>query len=88
MKVIGPIGLFHDEYIAELETEMFAAAEALEFERAAGIRDRIERLRDSVGKPMHELESTKRGGADATSEDGRGRRRKGGQRVPRPKRNV
>ena len=77
-----------DEYIAELETEMFAAAEALEFERAAGIRDRIERLRDSVGKPMHEVERTKRDGGDGSAENGRGRRRKGGQRVPRPKRNV
>jgi excinuclease ABC subunit B len=72
-----------DEYIAELETEMFAAAEALEFERAAGIRDRIERLRDAVGKPVHEVERQ----GPKESEDGRGRRRRGG-RVPRPKRNV
>jgi excinuclease ABC subunit B len=80
-----------DEYISELETEMFAAAEALEFERAAAIRDRIERLRDAVGKPMHEVEF-KRGGAsgeDAGEDGRRGRRRRGsGQRVPRPKRNA
>jgi excinuclease ABC subunit B len=71
-----------DEYIAELESEMFAAAEALEFERAAAIRDRIEKLRDSVGKPVHEVDFKK-------DEDGDGsRRRRGRQRVPRPKRNV
>jgi excinuclease ABC subunit B len=74
-----------DEYIAELESEMFAAAEGLEFERAAAIRDRIERLRDSVGRPVAEVDYKKRD----ESEDGerRGRRRRG-TRVPRPKRNV
>ena len=29
-----------EEYVSELEAEMLAAAEALEFERAAAIRDR------------------------------------------------
>ena len=33
------------EYIQELEQEMYAAAEALEFERAAELRDRINELR-------------------------------------------
>ena len=68
------------EYIAELEAEMFAAAEALEFERAAGIRDRIEKMRDSVGKKRHEVES-RSGGSN-----GAGKRRRGsGGRLPRPK---
>ncbi len=44
-----------EEYIAELEAEMFAAAEALEFERAASIRDRIEKMRDAVGKKVEEV---------------------------------
>ena len=35
-----------EEYLAELEGEMMAAAEALEFERAATIRDRIEQMRE------------------------------------------
>ncbi|RIK66421.1 MAG: excinuclease ABC subunit B [Planctomycetota bacterium] len=35
------------ESIAELEAEMFAAAEALDFERAARLRDRIKALKDS-----------------------------------------
>jgi excinuclease ABC subunit B len=79
-----------EEYIAELEAEMFAAAEAMEFERAATIRDRIGALRDQIGKPV-----------DAVSEHNgegnkkrRGTKRKSGDpaqwkgRVPRPKRNV
>jgi len=33
--------------IAELEAEMFAAAEALDFEKAARLRDRIKALKDS-----------------------------------------
>ena len=35
------------ESIADLEAEMFAAAEALDFERAAQLRDRIKALKDS-----------------------------------------
>jgi len=69
-----------EEYIAELEAEMYAAAEALEFERAGVIRDRITKMRDSMGKKMGEV--------DFHAEDngqGRGKRRRHGGRVPRPK---
>ncbi len=68
-----------EEYIAELEVEMHAAAESLEFERAAVIRDRITKMRDSMGKQVGEV--------DFRSDDGlRGKRRKGrGGRLPRPK---
>jgi excinuclease ABC subunit B len=41
-----------EEYIAELEAEMLVAAENLEFERAAAIRDRIE---DSIGEPVDSI---------------------------------
>ena len=68
-----------EEYIGELEAEMLDAAAALEFERAAALRDRIERMRDSIGKKISEVQ-----GASA-DKNGRGRR-KGGARVPRPKR--
>src|SRR5262249_13307451 len=37
-----------EEYITELEGEMMAAAEAMEFERAAAIRDRISAMRDQI----------------------------------------
>jgi excinuclease ABC subunit B len=77
-----------EEYIAELEAEMYAAAEAMEFERAATIRDRIGRMRDEIGKPV-----------TAVAEKDLSRKRRGGKkkpgdpaqwkgRVPRPKRNI
>ncbi|HEX4148405.1 MAG TPA: excinuclease ABC subunit UvrB [Pirellulales bacterium] len=77
-----------EEYLSELEAEMLAAADALEFERAAGLRDRIEKLRASLGKTVAEADVRE------SSSGGRGRRgKKGGQgqgksgvRVPRPKR--
>ena len=82
-----------EEYIAELETEMYAASESLEFERAGAIRDRIERLRDSLGEPVDSV-------MDYTEKYGRGKRRRRSEKssaagkprkrskVPRPKRNV
>ena len=45
-----------EEYLAELEAEMLAAAEELEFERAAAIRDRIDQMRGQLGKPLAEAE--------------------------------
>ncbi len=45
-----------EEYLAELEAEMLAAAEELEFERAAAIRDRIGQMRRQLGKPLAEAE--------------------------------
>jgi excinuclease ABC subunit B len=78
-----------EEYIAELEAEMMAAAESMEFERAATIRDRITQLRDEVGKPL----------AAVRERDTEGKKKRGGKkkqgdpaawkgRVPRPKRNI
>ncbi len=67
-----------EEYLAELEAEMMAAAEALEFERAATIRDRIEKMRASLGRSVAE--------AEARSAGRGGRRRGRGGRLPRPKR--
>ena len=48
------------EFIAELEAEMMEAAGKLEFERAAAIRDRIDALKKSVGKPVSEVKPEKR----------------------------
>ncbi|MCA9217897.1 MAG: excinuclease ABC subunit UvrB, partial [Planctomycetales bacterium] len=67
-----------EEYINELEAEMLEAAESLEFERAAGLRDRITQLRDSIGKKISEVETK--------SPAKRGRGKKGGSRIPKPKR--
>ncbi|MCE5303749.1 MAG: excinuclease ABC subunit UvrB [Planctomycetaceae bacterium] len=45
-----------EEYLAELESEMMSAADELEFERAAAIRDRIQQMRGQIGKPLTEAE--------------------------------
>jgi excinuclease ABC subunit B len=73
-----------EEYIAELETEMLTAADALEFERAAALRDRIQQLHEQVGKRLDEAEIH-----HGTRQE-RGKRRKkhtsARDRVPKPKR--
>jgi excinuclease ABC subunit B len=70
------------EYINEIEAEMMEAAEALQFERAASLRDRITELRDAVGQKISEA-------GTPVKETGRSRRRrrvpKEGKRIPRPK---
>jgi len=71
-----------EEYLGELEAEMLAAAESLEFERAASIRDRIQKMRDSVGKKIIDVDYR---ALDDDEQPKRGRRGRGG-RVPRPKR--
>ena len=65
-----------EEYLSELESEMLEAAQSLEFERAAAIRDRIERMRNAMGELVDSVK-------DAGGRKGRGR-----GRVPRPKRGV
>ena len=68
------------EYLSELEAEMLTAAESLEFERAAKLRDRIVQLKQQIGKPVpSEDESSK-------SKQGGGRGRKRSQRKPNPHR--
>jgi excinuclease ABC subunit B len=67
------------EYLQELEAEMMAAAEALEFEKAAALRDRIMSLRESMGAMVDRL-SVSSGGQPR-----RGRRGKSGSKVPRPR---
>jgi excinuclease ABC subunit B len=71
-----------EEYINELEAEMLAAADGLEFERAAALRDRIMQLRDSLGKKVSEVEVE----SYKAKTGARRRGRKGGAKVPRPKR--
>ena len=69
------------DYLDELEREMLSAAEDMEFERAAALRDKLMSLREKVGETVQE---------DAESyEQPKGRRgrrgRKGAKKVPRPK---
>jgi len=73
-----------EEYLSELEAEMLTAADALEFERAAALRDRILQMRQQLGKRVDEAEIH-----HATRTE-RGKRRKKwdrrGGRVPKPER--
>ena len=67
------------EYIEELRQEMLAAAEAMEFERAAALRDRLSELEDGATKG----DKKRRGMA---GNQRRGRKRRGtAARVPKPK---
>ncbi|MGD0897770.1 MAG: excinuclease ABC subunit UvrB [Thermoguttaceae bacterium] len=65
-----------EEFLEELQAEMLAAAEALEFERAAALRDRIQQMRAQMGKPLSEAK------IEHATRDRRGHRR---GRVPKPK---
>lgn len=69
-----------EEYIQELEAEMLAAAEELDFERAATIRDRITQMRDSIGEPLSSVDTKK-----SNSRKGRKGRKRRGAKVPRPR---
>ncbi len=67
------------EFIGELEQEMLQAAESLEFERAAELRDRILRLKQQIGEAVPVAE-----GSDSSPGFARGRRRtRGGNRGTR-----
>ena len=60
---------------------MMEAADQLEFERAAAIRDRITQMQDSIGKKVSEV---KVASYDKSRSGGRRRQRRGAK-VPRPK---
>lgn len=70
------------EYLRELEAEMLAAAEQLDFERAAQLRDRINELKKKMGQPVPDDE-----GSSAPGFSSKGRRSsKGGKGGGRKKR--
>ncbi len=79
------------EYLDRLEQEMLTAAEDMEFERAAALRDKLMDLRSKIGETISEDKE------EYSSSGRRGRRRKlgtkggskggrKGRKVPRPKR--
>lgn len=61
-----------EEFINELEAEMLQAAEQLDFERAAQLRDRVHELKKKMGQPVPEDKSAKAG----AKKKGRGRKRR------------
>ena len=75
------IEIVTEEYIQELESEMIAAADNLEFEKAAHLRDRISTLQEAIGEPLSTVEAENKSGH-------RKKRRKKGSRVPRPKKQA
>ncbi len=71
-----------EEYLNELEAEMLQAAENLEFERAAALRDRIMELRSGKeGGSARPSASAQATSARARAKAGKGKR---GQRRPKP----
>jgi excinuclease ABC subunit B len=79
IKGVDETVLITQDYIQELENEMLAASEELDFERAAAIRDRISQLQDSVGQRI-----SKQDLAERERQRSRGKTRPGA-RVPKPK---
>ena len=71
-----------EEFLDELQAEMLDAAEALEFERAAALRDRIEQMRKQLGKPLSEAQ------IEHATRDHRGGRRGRGPSAAFPSRNA
>lgn len=74
-----------DEYLNSLETEMLQAAEDLEFERAAALRDQITNLRDRVGETIEAYEVGKSAQPQGARRKAKGAGKSRGTRVPRPK---
>ncbi len=71
-----------EEFVNELEAEMLKAAENLEFERAAALRDRILQLRSSQGGGSGRASASPQAtSAKAKAKAGGGKR---GQRRPKP----
>jgi excinuclease ABC subunit B len=81
-----PTQYITEEFLEELQGEMLAAAEALEFERAAALRDRIQQMRQQMGKPLSEAK------IEHATRDRRGRRQRapgpGTGRVPKPRKGA
>ncbi len=82
-----------EEYITELEKEMYEAAEGMEFERAAAIRDRIDQMRESIGQPVASVKERKtkrgrRGKRQRNLDDGQGGSKRSTGRIPKPKRGT
>ena len=76
------------EYINELEAEMLEAADQLDFERAAVLRDRIEEMRKHIGKRTGMIDFDKLTPKGRRGKRGRGKEQEpesgGARKVPKP----
>jgi len=73
------------EFLNELELEMMAAAESLEFERAAQLRDRIVQLKQKMGEEISVEDADTPGFTHPQKKKPR-RRRSGKKQIPKPER--
>jgi excinuclease ABC subunit B len=71
-----------EDYLDLLEKEMLQAAEDLEFERAAALRDRLGGLRDRIGETVESYAVERE---QPTGSKGKGRRKGSGKKIPRPR---
>ncbi|MEM7454927.1 MAG: excinuclease ABC subunit UvrB [Planctomycetota bacterium] len=76
----GETKIITEEYVAGLQKEMLEAAEELDFERAARLRDKVTQMQGMIGEPLASVEKAGKGGGKR-----KGRRRGGRRSVPRPK---
>ncbi|MEK6262713.1 MAG: excinuclease ABC subunit UvrB [Planctomycetota bacterium] len=72
------------EYLNELEAEMLVAAEALEFERAAKLRDRIVQLKKQLGQLVTPDDDSSSSTPQKKGKGKRGRSSNSGKRTPKP----
>ena len=68
------------EFLNELEAEMLAAAQQLEFERAAQLRDRIVELKEQIGQKRTDSDGSSSEGSAPGRKRGRRQSRKSGRR--------
>ena len=74
--------LITEEMIGELQNEMLSAADGLDFEKAARLRDQINKMKDMIGEPVSAVKESKSG--YRKGKRGRGGRRRN-SKVPRPR---
>lgn len=77
------------EYLQELEAEMLAAADALDFERAGQLRDRILQIKQQMGQSLSAAESAVKDGRKPQRKAREKRTGRGGsKRLPKPNRGM
>jgi excinuclease ABC subunit B len=76
------VQMITEEFIDELEKEMLEAADKMEFERAAALRDRILQCKEQLGKPLTEAELKS---YHPQGQRAKKRGTKNKERIPRPK---
>ena len=76
------VELITQEMVNDLQDEMIAAAENLDFEQAGFLRDRITLLESHIGEPLNAVDTASK--SRSKGRRGKGKRKSGGH-IPRPK---